>query len=90
MCVTKIARPDIHHMVSEFSTRVKEPNDTDWKKMAIMIKYLNGTNKNDLNLNADDLKVVKYYLDASFAVHPDLESYRSYYEYGTGSDSVSF
>ena len=37
-----------------------------------MIKYFNGTKKNCLTLNAGDLKVVKWYVDASFAVHPDF------------------
>ena len=38
-----------------------------------MIKYLNGTKKKYLTLSADDLRVVKWYVDASFAVHPDFK-----------------
>ena len=40
-----------------------------------MIKYFNGTNKKHLTLSADDLKVVKWYVDASFSFHPDLKSH---------------
>ena len=43
--VAKIEIPDIHQEAAVLSTRVKEPNDTDWKKLARMIKYLNGKNK---------------------------------------------
>ena len=40
-----------------------------------MIKYLNGENKKYLTLTADDLKAVAWYVDASFAVHPDFKSH---------------
>ena len=40
-----------------------------------MIKYLNGTKKNYLTLSADYLRVVKFYVDAGFAVHPDFKSH---------------
>ena len=54
----------------------------------IMIKYLNGTNKKYLTLSVDDLKVVKYYADASFAVHPDFKSHTR--AIITMRDAVSF
>ena len=71
----KRVRPDIHQTVVVLSTMVKKCNDTDWQKLARMIKYLNGTNKKFLTLSADDLKVVKWYVDASFAVRPDFKSH---------------
>ena len=40
-----------------------------------MIKYLNKTSKKYLTISADDLKLVKWYVSASFAVHPALESH---------------
>ena len=40
-----------------------------------MIKYLNGTNKKYLNLSAYYLKMVKRYVDASFAAHLDFNIY---------------
>ena len=40
-----------------------------------MIKYLNVTKKKHLTQSADDLKVVKWYVGASFAVHPDFNSH---------------
>jgi hypothetical protein len=40
-----------------------------------VMKYLNGTRSEYLTLSADDLRVVKWYVDASFAVHPDFKSH---------------
>ena len=40
-----------------------------------MIKYLNEKNKKYLTLSADDLKVIKWYVDASFTVHSDFKSH---------------
>ena len=68
----KIARPDINQTVAVFPTRVKEPNETDWKILVRIIKYLNGTNKKYLTMSDDDLKVNIWYVDASFAVQPDF------------------
>ena len=38
-------------------------------------RYLNGTKKYHLTLSADDLHVIKWFVDASFAVHPDFRSH---------------
>ena len=40
-----------------------------------MLEYLKGTSKLCLKLKADNLQVVKWYVDASFAVHPDYRSH---------------
>jgi hypothetical protein len=40
-----------------------------------VMKYLNGTRSEYLTLSGDDLRVVKWYVDASFAVHPDFKSH---------------
>jgi hypothetical protein len=39
------------------------------------MKYLNGTRDDKLILSADKLNVVKWYVDSSFAVHPDFKSH---------------
>ena len=38
-----------------------------------LMKYLNGSKDEVLLLSADDLHVIKWYVDASFAVHNDIE-----------------
>jgi hypothetical protein len=40
-----------------------------------LMKYLNGTRDDKLILSADKLNVVKWYVDTSFAVHPDFKSH---------------
>jgi hypothetical protein len=40
-----------------------------------MLKYLNGTRDDVLTLSIDDMRVIKWFVDASFAVHPDFRSH---------------
>ena len=75
MFVANMVIPDIHQMIVVLSTRVKKPNETNWRFLARMIKYLIGTKKEYLTLSAGDLKVVTWYVDTSFAVHPDFKSH---------------
>ena len=39
------------------------------------MKYLNGTRKYHLTLAIENMKIIKWYVDASFALHPDFRSY---------------
>jgi hypothetical protein len=71
----KRARPDIQQAILVLCTRVKDPNQAEWEKLMRVMKYLNGTRNEYLTLSADNLRVVKWYLDASFAVHPDFKSH---------------
>jgi hypothetical protein len=54
---------------------VKEPDVDDYKKLRRMIQYLRATRQLFLTLEADNLQVVKWWVDASFAVHPDMKSH---------------
>jgi hypothetical protein len=47
----------------------------DWEKLMRAMKYLNGTKEENFTLSADDLRVIKWYMDTSFAVHPDFKSH---------------
>ena len=71
----KRARPDIHQVISVLCTRTKDPNADDWLKLLHFMRYLNGTQKDVLCLSADDLHIIKWWVDASFAVHPDFRSH---------------
>ena len=80
----KRARPDIQTAVAFLCTRVKSPDVDDYKKLCRVMRYLRGTKTMPLaTLEADSLNVVKWWVDASFAVHPSgrhEESYRSHYD----------
>ena len=71
----KRARPDIQTAVSFLCTRVKSPDTDDYKKLIRVIKYLRGTKNMPLTLEAKDLNIIKWWVDASFAVHPDMRSH---------------
>jgi hypothetical protein len=70
-------------------TRVKGPNEADWEKLVRLMKYLNGTRELKLTLSADNLHCIKWYVDASFAVHPDYKSHTgATTSYGDGDGAV--
>jgi hypothetical protein len=71
----KRGRPDIQTAVAFLCTRVKAPDMDDNKKLKRMIQYLRGSRKLVLTLEADNLQVIKWWVDASFAVHPDMRSH---------------
>jgi hypothetical protein len=71
----KRAMPDIQQAILVLCTRVRDPNQADWEKLVRVMKYLNGTKEENLTLSADNLRVVQWYVDASFGVHPDFKSH---------------
>ena len=68
----KRARPDGAVPIAFLSTRVKNPTDQDWKKGRKFIRYLQGCPELPLILKADNLAVLKWWVDGSHAVHADL------------------
>ena len=71
----KRARPDIQTAVAFLCTRVKGPDTDDYKKLTRVVRYLRGTLEMPLALEADNMHIVKWWVDASFAVHPDMKSH---------------
>ena len=71
---TKISRPDIHTVVAFLTTRVKGPNKDDWEKNLRLVQYLRNTTKMPLTLRADGTNIVKWWVDGSYDVHPDMRS----------------
>lgn len=72
--VCKRARSDIQLTVSFLSTRVRSPTEDDWKKLKRLVQYLRGSSGLCLTLEAENSQVVKWWIDASFAVHGDMRS----------------
>jgi len=70
----KRVRPDMQPTVAAPCTRVKEPNQDDWNKLMHLLKFINGTREDRLHLSADDLSVIKWYVDVAFALHPNVKS----------------
>ena len=72
--LTKRARPDILLTVAWLCSRVQQPDEDDWKKLLRMLDYLRLTKSLILRLEADDLKLHVWGVDAAFAVHPNFRS----------------
>ena len=65
------ARPDIQTPVSFLctSTRVQKPDEDDWGKLKRCLQYLKGTLYMKLNLTANGLNDLRWWVDASYGVH---------------------
>lgn len=71
----KRARPDIQPAIAFLSTRVQSPTVQDWDKLVRLMKFLKATQADVLTLKALSANRIKWYLDAAFAVHPDMKSH---------------
>lgn len=72
---SKRGRPDIQPAISFMTTRVKAPNEGDWIKLKRLMQFLKTTQDDVLTLQANGTSVIKWYLDAAFAVHPDYKGH---------------
>ncbi len=73
--VSKRARPDLSTAIAFLTTRVRAPDINDWKKLSHMMGYLRVDRLHPLILSADGSGVVMWYVDALFAVHPNMRSH---------------
>ncbi len=73
--VAKRARPDTSLSIAFLSTRVKGPDIDNWCKLCHLVEYLRSTRGSPLILAANGTGVLSWYVDASFAVHPDMRGH---------------
>jgi hypothetical protein len=73
--VCKRGRLDIQNAIGFLTTRVSRPDEDDWNKLKRVLQYLRGTLDDKLVLGAVDIGKMKSFVDASFAVHPDMRSH---------------
>jgi hypothetical protein len=57
------------------TTRVKEPDEDDWSKLKRLLKYIRGTIYMPLILRVDNLNVIKWWVDASYATHGECREH---------------
>jgi hypothetical protein len=55
--------------------KVKSPDTDDYKKLPRVTKYMRATINMPLTLKADNMQIIKLWVDASYAVHPDMKSH---------------
>jgi hypothetical protein len=73
--VTKQARPDTSLAIAFLTTRVRAPDTDDWEKLCHLMEYLRGDRDQPLILSGDTEGVLMWYVDASFAVHPNMRGH---------------
>ncbi len=73
--VAKKARMDISLSIAFLTTRVKGPDIDDWCKICHLVEYLRSTRGLPLILAANGTGVLSWYVDGSFAVHPDMKGH---------------
>ena len=66
--LSKCACPDLQ-------MRVWEPDEDDYKKLGWCIQYLHDNIGILLTLEINNLGIICWWVDASFAVHPDMKSH---------------
>jgi hypothetical protein len=69
------ARADLLLAVSFLCTRVSKSTTQDQGKLKRVLEYINGTMELEYTMGADDLGKLRTWVDASFAVHPDMKSH---------------
>ena len=74
--LAKRARLDILPTIAVLCTRVALPTESEWKKLVRLMKYLDATRDKVLRIDTSgDLSVLKWMIDASYGVHPDMKSH---------------
>ena len=68
-------RPDIRTAISFLCSRLTCPDEDDFKKLTRMIRYLRHTLYMCLVLGKDDTDSMRWWIDASYAVHPDMHGH---------------
>jgi hypothetical protein len=72
---TKQARPDTCTAITFLTTRVRAPDKDDWNKLVHLMRYIRGTRTMPLILSANRSGILKCWVDASFAVHPNMRGH---------------
>ena len=68
-------RPNICTAISFLCGRLHSPDEDDYKKLTRMIRYLHGTKDLILTLWANNDGIVRWWIDASYAVHEDMKGH---------------
>jgi hypothetical protein len=66
---------DIQTAVSFLITHVNCPDEDDWGKLKRIFQYLRGTRHMKLNLSADNLTCLRWWVDSSHAIHDDCQGH---------------
>ena len=68
-------RRDRRTAVTFLTTRVSDPDKDDWGKLRRVLRYLKRNPSPPLVLEADNISLIHWHVDASFPVHADMKSH---------------
>jgi hypothetical protein len=68
-------RPDIRTAVSFLCGRLQSPDNDDYKKLSRVMKYLDSTTDMPLVLSSNGDGTLRWWVDASYAVHEDMKGH---------------
>ena len=72
---TKRAMSDTGTAVKFLTTRVRDPDQYNWLKLAYLMMYIRGTIDLPLTLSANGTGVLKWYVDGLYRVHPNMRGH---------------
>jgi hypothetical protein len=73
--VVKRARPNIQVRIAFLTSHVTKANKDNWKKLKRLLEYLQSTINMPLTLSIDNMSVLKTWVVALYALHPDMRSH---------------
>ena len=68
-------RKDVQTAIAFLTTRVRKTDEEDWEKLRRLLGYLKLTIKLPLILQADGVNVLKWWVDASYAAHDNIQGH---------------
>ena len=71
----KCTHPDLQTSAAFLTTRVQSPDIDDWKKLGCCLHYLWELHMLPLTLSCDQSPTIRWWIDASFATHPNMCSH---------------
>ena len=73
--VAERGRPDVRLPIAYLTTRMSKSTTQDWRKLRRVLLFLLQTIDDDRVIGIEDIEVLHTWIDASYAVHPDMKSH---------------
>ena len=73
--MSKRATPDVSTAIAFLTTRVRAPDVDDQRKLSHLMEYLRVERLCPLILSTNGSGLLMWYVNASFAVHPNMRSH---------------
>ena len=68
-------RKDAQTVIAFLTPRVRKPDEDNWNKLRRLLGHLKITIKIPLILRADGINMLKWWIDASYDAHDDMQGH---------------